>query len=158
YADVINKGANAMMAAMGFDKIAQGGIALRQSFQMQGFEMRTTITQIAEEAAPEHAYEIPPYYKEVPLPSGGRYRRGDWMRRLAIWVAAVRAQLVASAQVPPRDQATTILRPARVFDGDAVHEGWAVRVQGDRIQAVGPAAGVSAPGAAVVDLPGTTLL
>src|SRR5262249_2664087 len=60
--------------------------------------------------------------------------------------------------VPPRDQATTILRPARVFDGDAVHEGWAVRVQGDRIQAVGPAAGVSAPGAAVVDLPGTTLL
>jgi hypothetical protein len=72
YAEVINKGANSMMAAMGFDKIAQGGIALRQTFQMSGFEMRTTITQIAEEAAPEHAFEIPADYKEVPMPSGGR--------------------------------------------------------------------------------------
>src|SRR5437773_979717 len=32
----------------------------------------------------------------------------------------------------------TVLKPARVFDGDAMHEGWAVRVRGDRIEAVGP--------------------
>jgi hypothetical protein len=70
YADVINKGVNAMTAAMGFDKIAQGGFPLRQTFSMNGLEMRSTVTQIGEEAAPEHAFEIPPDYKEVPMPSG----------------------------------------------------------------------------------------
>ena len=70
YADVINKGANVMMTAMGFDKINQGGIALRQTLSMSGMEMRTTVTQIAEEAAPEHAFEIPADYKEVPMPGG----------------------------------------------------------------------------------------
>ena len=34
----------------------------------------------------------------------------------------------------------TLLRPARVFDGEAMHEGWAVRVRGERIEAAGPAA------------------
>jgi imidazolonepropionase-like amidohydrolase len=53
--------------------------------------------------------------------------------------------------------AITILRPARVFDGDAMHEGWAVRVKGNRIDAVGPAPAVASPDAATVDLPGTTL-
>ena len=70
YATVINKGANAMMAAMGFDKIAQGGIVLRQTLSMVGIEMRSTVTQIGEEAAAEHAFEIPADYKEVPMPSG----------------------------------------------------------------------------------------
>jgi Domain of unknown function (DUF4412) len=70
YADVINKGVNAMMAAMGFDKLTQGGIPLRQTFSMSGFEMRTTVTQIGEEPAPEHAFDIPADYKEVPMPSG----------------------------------------------------------------------------------------
>ena len=67
---------------------------------------------------------------------------------------------LAAAQNPtPRDQAVTmILKPARVFDGDAIHEGWVVRVEGDRIRAAGPAASVSATGGTVVDLPGTTLL
>ncbi len=67
---------------------------------------------------------------------------------------------VLSAQGPSRDAgAVTILKPARVFDGEAMHEGWAVRVRGERIDAVGPAAGISAPdGAAVIDMPGTTLL
>ena len=51
-----------------------------------------------------------------------------------------------------------VLRPARVFDGDAVHEGWAVRVRGDRIEAAGPAAGINTTGATTVDLPGTTLM
>jgi len=70
YADVINKGANVMMAAMGFDKMNQGGIALRQTLSMSGMEMRITVTQIGEEAAPEHAFEIPADYKEVPMPGG----------------------------------------------------------------------------------------
>lgn len=55
-------------------------------------------------------------------------------------------------------QSVTVLRPARVFDGDALHEGWAVRVAGNRIETAGPAASVSTAGAALVDLPGATLL
>jgi len=52
--------------------------------------------------------------------------------------------------------ATIVLRPARVFDGDVVHEGWAVRVKGDRIDAVGSIESVGAPGA-TIELPGATL-
>jgi imidazolonepropionase-like amidohydrolase len=52
-----------------------------------------------------------------------------------------------------------VIRPARVFDGDALHEGWVVLVQGQRIQAAGPAASVTAPpNAETIDLPGATLL
>src|SRR3981081_1436825 len=62
-----------------------------------------------------------------------------------------------------REDATTIvtvLRPARVFDGETTHEGWAVRVKDDRVDWVGPAASMSAGGAGVkvVDPPGTTLM
>jgi len=56
---------------------------------------------------------------------------------------------------PPR---VTVLRPARVFDGSTVHEGWAVRVRGDRIDAVGPEAATGSAGATPVDLPGATLM
>jgi imidazolonepropionase-like amidohydrolase len=55
-------------------------------------------------------------------------------------------------------QTVTLLHPARVFDGEAMHQGWSVRVKGDRIDAAGPAAGIDASGAKVVELPGTTLL
>src|SRR5438445_144738 len=54
--------------------------------------------------------------------------------------------------------AVSVLRPARVFDGDTMHEGWAVRVRGDRIEAAGPATGMVVPGATTIDLPGTTLM
>src|ERR1700682_4939183 len=52
--------------------------------------------------------------------------------------------------------AQIVLRPARVFDGEAMHEGWVVRVKGDPIEAVGAIVGAS--DAKVVDLPGTTLM
>jgi imidazolonepropionase-like amidohydrolase len=68
--------------------------------------------------------------------------------------------LLAGAQQRARPEAAdavTILRPARVFDGDAMHDGWAVRVKGERIDAVGPEASVAAAGGKVIDLPGTTL-
>lgn len=73
YAEIVAKGANAMMSAMGFDKIAQGGLVLRQKMQLMGFEMKYTVTQIAEEAAPANAFEIPADYKEVPMPGPGRF-------------------------------------------------------------------------------------
>ncbi len=82
------------------------------------------------------------------------------MKHLVMWTAALLIQLIVSAQGPPAREpgAATLLRPARVFDGETVHDGWVVRVQGDRIQAAGPAAGIEPDGAAIVDLPGMTLL
>lgn len=60
--------------------------------------------------------------------------------------------LIASAQTP------TVLRPARVFDGESTHDGWIVRVRGDRIEGAGPAGRVDVAGAQVIDLPNTTLM
>src|SRR3954468_8384832 len=82
------------------------------------------------------------------------------MRRLAVLSIAL-LPLVVSAQgrsAPQAPESTTILRPARVFDGESMHEGWAVRVRGDRIDAAGPAASVTATGATVIEMPGATLL
>ena len=59
---------------------------------------------------------------------------------------------------PASPPASVVLKPARVFDGEVMHEGWAVRVKGDRIEAAGPASEIAAAGATVTDLPGTTLL
>ncbi len=55
-------------------------------------------------------------------------------------------------------QTAILLRPSAVFDGvsNRAHAGWSVRVEGNRIVAVGPS--VSGEGAEVVDLPGMTLL
>ncbi len=44
------------------------------------------------------------------------------------------------------------------FDGNEMHEGWAVRVNGTRIEAAGPAAGIDGSGVKVIDLAGTTLM
>ncbi len=52
----------------------------------------------------------------------------------------------------------TVLKPDRVFDGEAMHQGWAVRVSGDRIQAAGPADGIETSGAKVVEWRGMTLM
>jgi imidazolonepropionase-like amidohydrolase len=86
----------------------------------------------------------------------------------AIRWSAVAALLVGAANPggaqTPSGQATprsTLLRPARVFDGVSAepHVGWVVLVTGERIAAAGPAAEVRAPaGTTTVDLPGTTLL
>jgi imidazolonepropionase-like amidohydrolase len=52
-----------------------------------------------------------------------------------------------------------LLKPARVFDGEVMHDGWVVAVRGQRIEAAGPAASVTAPaGAETIDLPGATLM
>ena len=74
----------------------------------------------------------------------------------AVLAAALLAAASPIAQNAPA-ATVTILKPARVFDGEAMHEGWAVRVKGDRIEAAGPAASVAAAGATTIELPGTTL-
>lgn len=70
----------------------------------------------------------------------------------------LRLGLVAAALAASASAQTTLLRPDRVFDGEAMHEGWAVLVRADTIAAVGPAGALRAPEADVVDLAGTTLL
>ena len=55
-------------------------------------------------------------------------------------------------------QEYTVLKPARVFDGEVAHEAWAVRVRGNRIESAGPAASIDTANAKVIELPGTTLL
>lgn len=66
--------------------------------------------------------------------------------------------LASGAQTQPEPAPVTLLRPARVFDGEVLHPGWVVRVRGERIDAVGAESAVPAAGATVLDLPGTTLL
>ena len=83
------------------------------------------------------------------------------MRKTCLTVAAALVIVAPSAaqrgQSAAATDAITILKPARVWDGDAMHEGWSVRVKGERIDAVGPEAATAAAGARVIDLPGTTL-
>jgi len=77
---------------------------------------------------------------------------------LAFALAVVAPQLAAQQSPASR---VILLEPDRVFDGvtPEPHAGWVVLVRGERIEAVGPAAQVSAPAdARVVKLPGTTLL
>jgi len=88
------------------------------------------------------------------------------MRRHVLLIALAVLPIALAAQgrgggrgaAARENETVTVLRPARVFDGESMHEGWAVRVRGDRIEAAGPAAGIAAPGAAAIDMPGTTLL
>jgi imidazolonepropionase-like amidohydrolase len=82
---------------------------------------------------------------------------------LVVVAAAIAASVRLGAQPAPTSastsQAVTVLKPGRVFDGEAIHEGWAVRVRGERIEAIGADAGsaAAAAGATVIELPGLTL-
>ena len=86
--------------------------------------------------------------------------------RLAILALIVSAGAVSAQPAAPTSP-VILLKPDRVFDGDTMHPGWAVRIVGNRIDGVGPVAGIGAraaeggtPQAAAetIDLPGTTLL
>jgi imidazolonepropionase-like amidohydrolase len=75
---------------------------------------------------------------------------------LALLVLSSASSAVAQAPPPP---VVTVLQPARVYDGTAMHEGWGVVVRGRTIEAAGPVASLTVPaGAARVALPGLTLL
>ena len=86
------------------------------------------------------------------------------MRRSAVLLLLAALPLALSAQQgnrrgqSPESSVVTVLRPARVFDGEAMHADWVVRVRGDRIEAVGPSAATGSTDATTIDLPGTTLL
>src|SRR5262249_32091210 len=77
-------------------------------------------------------------------------------RSLTTALATLLLPLTLAGQSAPPP--ITVLKPARVFDGETMHEGWSVRVRGERVEAVGADAGSAAPGATVINLPGTTLM
>jgi imidazolonepropionase-like amidohydrolase len=80
----------------------------------------------------------------------------DTVGRISFLVALI-AIAGSSAQSIP----TYILKPARIFDGDTaqLRDNWAVRVRGERIDAVGPASELSAAGEiTTLELPGMTLM
>jgi len=81
-------------------------------------------------------------------------------RLLALLVTGLVLALAAPAGAQPSSEAAArVLVPDRVFDGETVHPGWVVVVEGERIAAAGPAGAVEVPaGAERVELPGTTLL
>ena len=87
------------------------------------------------------------------------------MIRRVIWRLMVASLCVTSALAaqnsPSSNPAATLLIPARVFDGinGQLHDGWSVLVRGNRIEAFGASASITAPaGATTIRLPGLTLL
>lgn len=79
------------------------------------------------------------------------------MRLPALLLVLTAAIFCLDAGASDSAETTILLRPARVFDGTTLHEGWRVLVKGERIVAAG--ADVAAPpGAREVDLAGETLL
>ena len=72
------------------------------------------------------------------------------MRSLILALAALLVSTPAAAD-------TLLLKPARVFDGTTMHEGWQVLVDGSKIAAIGP--NLAAPaGTRTIDLAGSTLM
>jgi imidazolonepropionase-like amidohydrolase len=67
------------------------------------------------------------------------------------------AARVMAQEAPTAAREVVLIRPDRVWDGEAAHEGWAVLVRDGRIEAAG--ASLAVPGdAGVLELPGATLL
>jgi imidazolonepropionase-like amidohydrolase len=93
---------------------------------------------------------------------GSRVRIARQLLAIVLASLASSASVVAQGRnsMAPEVPQATLLRPARVWDGEsaAAREGDVVLVVGDKVQAIGPAASVRAPGGAkVIDLPGLTL-
>jgi imidazolonepropionase-like amidohydrolase len=77
----------------------------------------------------------------------------------ALLMAATSSLGAQNARRDTTPAAVTLLIPARVFDGTAMHDGWSVLVRGSRIEAAGPSAQITAPaGATTVRLAGLTLM
>lgn len=80
---------------------------------------------------------------------------------LLFFCVAVLLPAIQGQQPPARTETIYLLKPARVFDGESaqLHEGWAVLVRGQKIDAAGPLTSLNVPAdARPVDLPGLTLL
>lgn len=80
---------------------------------------------------------------------------------LLLLVVAVLLPATNAQQQTARPESAYLLKPARVFDGESaqLHEGWAVLVRGQKIEAVRPLNSFGTPkDAQVINLPGLTLM
>jgi len=81
---------------------------------------------------------------------------------IAAWLFIEMIESAPAQSMPPKPPDTVfLLKPAYIFDGESgqLRSGWAVLVRGEKIEAVGPANEVKAPGEAkVIELPGMTLM
>jgi imidazolonepropionase-like amidohydrolase len=76
----------------------------------------------------------------------------------SVWILCVLFGVVFAASAV-QTGVSYALRPARVFDGDDVHENWVVVVAGDKIVGAGPVASTPIPpGTRTIELRGLTLL
>ena len=88
-----------------------------------------------------------------------RIASGPWPAQTLCTLLAIVCLAFFADTAPAQQETTTLLRPSRVFDGEAIQERWVVLVRGSRIEAAGLEDAVSVPGGTVeLDLPGTTLL
>jgi imidazolonepropionase-like amidohydrolase len=76
------------------------------------------------------------------------------MKRISLFVAFILSSIFLAAQTGTKYYLTA----DRVFDGENMHEGWAVITEGDKIVAAGPKEKVKEPtGATKINFPNTTL-
>jgi imidazolonepropionase-like amidohydrolase len=68
----------------------------------------------------------------------------------------MRTLTLCALLLSPAFAQSIVLKAARTFDGETMHEGWSVRVKADRIEAAGPSLDTS--GAKIIDLGNTTLM
>ena len=88
-----------------------------------------------------------------------RIASGPWPAQTLCTLLAIVCLAFFADTAPAQQETTTLLRPSRVFDGEAIQERWVVLVRGSQIEAAGLEDAVSVPGGTVeLDLPGTTLL
>ncbi|OLY93288.1 Imidazolonepropionase [Cnuella takakiae] len=66
--------------------------------------------------------------------------------------------LIIGLAVAAQGDSLILLRPERVFDGEQMHTGWVVLVEGNRISAAGPMSFKLPANTRIVNLPGATLL
>jgi imidazolonepropionase-like amidohydrolase len=83
---------------------------------------------------------------------------------LFIFIITLAVPVIPSAQTQSPSKAPDtiyLLKPAHIFDGESaqLHDGWAVLVRGEKIEAVGPENQLKVPAdAKTIDLPGMTLM
>lgn len=85
---------------------------------------------------------------------------------LFVWLTVTVVSLPLCLQISAptasaQDKSATVylLKPARVFDGQELREGWAVLIRGEKIEAAGSTSEIKAPAEAkTIDLPGATLM
>lgn len=118
---------NALMAA----SIGKLGAANGRADSRAGVEPPRSVTDIA----------VGGGFGLIEAFHGKRSVHGDGMK-LCAWLGVL---LSVAVRLSAAEPAATVLRPARVFDGEVSHPGWVVVVRGEKIVAAGPAAEVAVP-------------